>query len=93
MTKEAEREFLSKVLEETRPNAVIDARFIQEAYEKRLGHAVRHGDLPPPQAAWVAPLDRGPRVDGALGRVKDAEGIGPSGKLAGRLADGRVVII
>lgn len=41
MTKEAEREFLSKVLEETRPNAVIDARFIQEAYEKRVGHAVR----------------------------------------------------
>jgi transposase len=40
MTQKAEREFLSKALEETRPNAVIDARFIQEAYEKRVGHAV-----------------------------------------------------
>ena len=37
----AERQFLAQLLEETRPNAILDARFIQAAYEKRVGHTVK----------------------------------------------------
>jgi transposase len=40
MTKQAEHEFLARLLEETRPNAILNVRYIQLAYEKRVGHAV-----------------------------------------------------
>lgn len=40
LTKEAEREFLTGLLEETRPQVILDTRVIQQAYEKRVGHPV-----------------------------------------------------
>jgi transposase len=41
MSQEAEHDFLAQLLNETQPaNAVMGAQFIQEAYEKRLGHPV-----------------------------------------------------
>lgn len=37
----AEREFLERLLKETEPaNALLDARFIHQSYEKAVGHAV-----------------------------------------------------
>lgn len=41
-----EREFLERLLKETRPgNALLEARFIHEAYEKRVGRLVSSSTL------------------------------------------------
>jgi transposase len=43
LTKEAEREFLDRLVKETLPgNAVMNTVFIQEAYEKMVGHPVAY---------------------------------------------------
>lgn len=43
LTREAEREFLDRLLKQTLPaNAVMDARFIQEAYERLLDRPVTY---------------------------------------------------
>lgn len=43
LTKEAEREFLERLLKEALPaNAVMNTVFIQEAYEKMVGHPVSY---------------------------------------------------